>query len=299
MQKLTPNSAASESLRWDDVRYFLELARLGTLSAAARALQVEHSTVARRVDALEKRVSLRLFDRLPKCWTITPEGEALLQHALRIEEEAHAFSRASLGVASLRGTVRISATPVFASHFLTPRLAELYQQWPDIALEIVGEIRIANLFRREADLALRYGRPSEPGLAARQVAEVGFGLYAGTAWQGHPHETWKVLGYDDSMRDIPQQQWLDQQVVRDQPYVLRSNDVSTLYQACRANLGITILPNYLARNDPALFRIPGIDCPVKLEIWMVVHPDVRRSPRVKAVADSISDLLKKHQEILQ
>lgn len=299
MQNLSTNSNPGGDLRWDDVRYFLELARQGTLSAAARSLKVEHSTVARRVDALEKRVGLRLFDRLPKQWAITPEGELLLQHALRIEEEAHAFSRASVGATSLQGTVRISATPSLSSHFITPRLAELYRQWPEISLELAGERREVNLFRREADLAVRYGRPEEPGLAARKLATVGFGLYAGNAWQGHARENWKFIGYDDSLNGTPQQQWLEKQVVRGAPYVLRANDVATLYQACRNNLGITILPNYLARDDTALFRIPGVDCPVARELWLVVHPDVRRSPRVKAVAEAMASLFERHAALLR
>jgi DNA-binding transcriptional LysR family regulator len=291
VQKFTEESARADTLRWDDVRYFLELARQGSLSAAARALAVEHSTVARRVIALEKRICLRLFDRLPKSWNLTQEGEELLQHAQRIEDEAHAFSRASLGVSALRGVVRISAPPVLASHFLVPRLAKMRQRWPGITIEIIGEAREANLFRREADLALRMSRPTEPGLATRPLAEIGYGLYATAEWINRPQKEWDFIGYDSSLRDTPQQQWLEQKAAG-QPFALRSNDLAALYQACRAGLGMAVLPHFLARDDRALVQVPGQGNPMSRSLWMVVHPDVRRSARVKVVGDAVGDLLR-------
>lgn len=295
VQKNTDHGAA---LDWDDVRYFLELARQGTLSAAARALAVEHTTVARRVTALEARTGVKLFDRLPKRWVLTQEGEALLAPARRLEAEAHAFSRASLGAAALGGVVRLSAPPAFASHFLVPRLAAVQAHWPGIRLEIVGEVREANLFRREADLALRLMRPNEPGLAARPLAQMGFGLYGTARWAAQPAQSWEWLGYDDSMRHVPQQQWLER-LVAGQPYALRSNDLAMLYQACRAGLGVAVLPHFLARGDAVLQPMPGVECPVRRGLWLVLHPDVRRSPRVKAVAEGLAELLRANVALLE
>jgi DNA-binding transcriptional LysR family regulator len=298
VQKFTDDPPNADSLHWDDVRYFLELARQGSLTAAARVLAVEHSTVARRVTALEKRIGIRLFDRLPKSWNLTQEGEELLQHARRIEEEAHAFSRASLGVGTLRGVVRISAPPVFASHFLVPRLAALRHRWSGITIEIIGEAREANLFRREADLALRMSRPTEPGLATRSLAELGYGLYAVPGWIDSAQEEWEFIGYDDSLRNTPQQQWLEK-VAGGRPFALRSNDLAAVYQACRTGLGIAALPHFLARDDQALVQIPGRACPANRSVWMVVHPDVRKSARVKAVGDAVSEMLQESASSLR
>jgi DNA-binding transcriptional LysR family regulator len=294
VQKSTDKPAA---LDWDGLRYFLELARQGTLSGAARALAVEHSTVARRVAALERSIGVRLFDRLPKSWVLTPEGEELLLHARRVEDEAHAFGRASLGVSALVGIVRLSAPPAFTSHFLVPRLAALRRQWPAIRLDITGEVREANLFRREADLALRLSRPEEPGLATRPLAEMGFGLYGSAEWAALPAEQWEFVGYDDSLSQALQQQWLSK-FAGSRPFALRSNDLATLYQACRAGLGVAALPHFLARGDTALQPMPGVDCPVKRGMWLVLHPDVRRSPRVKAVAEGLTELLREHAALL-
>lgn len=297
MQKFAENPGAREALSWDDVRYFLELARQGSLSGAARVLAVEHSTVGRRVSALEQRIGIRLFDRLPKSWTLTQEGETLLEHARRIEDEALAFSRASIGASALHGIVRLSAPPVFVSHFVVPRLPVLRRRWPGITLDIVGEAREANLFRREADLALRLSRPEAPGLAARSLADMGYGLYCSPAWLARPSGQWEFLGYDDSLRDTPQQQWL-QRLAAARPFALRSNDLAALHQACRAGLGIAVLPHFLAHGDAALAAVPDHACPVSRRIWMVLHPDVRRSPRVKAVADGLAELCRDNALLL-
>ena len=284
-------------LLWDDVRYFLEVARQGKLTAAARVLGVEHSTVSRRVTALEKRLGIRLFDRLPKSWNLTNEGEELLTHARRIEEEALAFSRASMGVGALRGVVRISAPPVFASHFLVTRLAALRHRWPGITIEMVGEARQANLYRREADLAIRLSRPEEPGLATKPLAEMGYGLYAAAGWADRPPQEWEFIGYDDALRETPQQKWLEK-LSAGRPFILRSNDLAALYQACRVGLGLAVLPHFLARDDPALFAFPEYSCPMNRPIWVVIHPDVRRSPRVKIVADTLTDLFREYAPAL-
>jgi DNA-binding transcriptional LysR family regulator len=287
------STETGQALSWDDVRYFLELARQGKLTATARVLGVEHSTVARRVGALEARLGLRLFDRLPKSWSLTAEGEGLLEHARRIEDEALAFSRASMGYGSRRGLVRISAPPVFASHFIVPQLARLRQRWPGITIEMIGESRQANLYRREADLALRLSRPEEPGLAARPLAEIGYGLYASAAWAQREPAEWEFVGYDELLRESPQQRWLDE-LAQGRPFSLRTNDLGAMHQACRAGLGLAALPHFLARGDTALLPLAGHPCPVTRTVWLAVHPDVRRSPRVKAVADLIGDAIREN-----
>jgi DNA-binding transcriptional LysR family regulator len=290
VQNSTKNAAVKEALSWDDVRYFLELARQGKLTTAARVLGVEHSTVARRVTALETQLGLRLFDRLPKSWILTTEGEGLLDYARGIEDGALAFSRAGAGYGTLRGTVRISAPPVFASHVIVPHLARLRQRWPDITIELIGEAREANLYRREADLAIRLSRPEEPGLAAKPLGEIGYGLYGAPVSAGRPPEHWEFVGYDELLRETPQQQWLEQ-LAAGRPFTLRSNDLGALHQACRAGLGLAALPHFLARDDAALVELAQHPCPVGRPVWLVIHPDVRRSPRVRAVADLVAEIV--------
>lgn len=281
---------SSPSLVWDDVGYFLAVARQGSLSAAARLLGVEHATVARRVGALEKRIALRLFDRLPRAWVLTREGQALLAPAERLEQEALAFARAALAGNPKLGPVRVSAPPLFASHFLAPRLATRASRWAGIELELLGEVRNADLHRREADVALRLMRPEASGLAGRRLGYLAFRLYGTADWVQRAPGDWRFVGYGDSLRNSPQQQALER-LAAGRPFALRSNDLAALHQACRQGLGLAMLPSFLGGTDPLLQALSCEMTPVRREVWCVLHPDVRRSPRVRLIADVIAELL--------
>jgi DNA-binding transcriptional LysR family regulator len=282
--------SAPPVLAWDDIRFYLAVAREGTLSAAARLLEVEHSTVARRVAALEARIGVRLFDRLPRSWALTSEGETLLLAAERIENEALAFSRGAAAASNLHGTVRISAPPSFTSHFLMPHLAACSDRWPGITLDLAGEVRTASLHRQEADFSVRFMRPGEPGLAARKLGELSFRLYAAPSWLNLPESAWRFLGYSEPLREVPHQKWLSA-FAGARPFALRSNDLSALHKACSAGLGLAMLPVFLARADNDVVEIPAAGLPQMREIWGVVHPDVRHSPRVRLIADLIAELV--------
>ena len=303
MQKFAEQSTP-DGLDWDDIRYFVELARQGRLSAAARILQVEHSTVSRRIGMLETRLGVRLFDRLPKRWLLTGEGEQLLAYARRVEDEALAFARAGLGAAALRGTVRVSAPPALASVCLIPWLAAHRARWPAIAIEIIAEVRQANLYRGEADLALRLSRPQEPSLAARPLAQSGYGLYAAPAWFARPDSDWEFIGYGEAMRETLQQQWLDG-FRGARPYAFWSNDAMGLLSACRAGLGVALLPHFMVRgadgrgiDDSGLVLHPAHAQVLSRPLWLAVHPDVRRSPRVTLVAELLGELFREHGPVL-
>ncbi|WP_126225599.1 LysR family transcriptional regulator [Burkholderia ambifaria] len=300
-------------MSWDDLRYFLAVMRGGSLSAAARALQVQHSTVARRIDALESSLGIRLFDRLPRGWPPTDEGLHLAEHAARVEADVHAFARAAQGAAALDGVVRVSASPVFASHFLAPRLARAQRAWPALRIDLMGEMHAANLYAREADLAVRLSRPSEPGLAARRLGTMRFALCASPERAAEPSDTWAFLGYDDALAQMPQQQWLER-FAAGRRFAFVANDLAALHRACVAGAGIALLPRFLvdapimdtgagvgmpASADPSLPATAALveltsapRCDVEREIWLVVHPDVRRSPRVQRVADAIADAVR-------
>ena len=288
-----PDAAALASLAWDDIRFFVAVAREGSLSGAARQLRVEHSTVARRVGALESHIGVRLFDRLPRSWALTDEGEALLAPAKRLEQEVLAFARAAAANTAAQGTVRVSAPPAFASHFIVPLWAAQADRWPGIELDIVGELRSANLQRRDADIAIRFMRPTEPGLAARKLGELAFRLYAAPAWLTRSETDWRFLGYSDPPGNVPHQQLLAE-IAGSRPFVLRSNDLTALHNACRGGLGLAMLPAFIARDDAGLVEVPGEGRPVMREVWSVVHPDVRRSPRVRAVADALAEMVGAH-----
>ena len=291
MQKSTNQEIAlTRRLQWDDIRYFLALSRSGSLSGAARSLGVEHSTVARRVDALEQTLGLKLFDRLPRGWVLTAEGHELSAQAAKLDEEAQAFARLAVGASAIEGTVRISAPPVLASHVLVPRLARRREDWSRIQVEIIGEAREANLARGEADLALRMSRPTAPGLVVRKVGQLRYGLYGAPLWHQRPEADWVFLGYDESLSQVPQQRWLTK-IAGDRPFVFRSNDLSALVQAAVEGLGVTTIPHVLAAGQPGLQRMPTALEETGRDVWLVMHPDTKRSPRIRLMADLVFETL--------
>jgi DNA-binding transcriptional LysR family regulator len=273
---------------WDDLRYFLALIDAGTLSGAARATGVEHTTVARRIDALEAALGMLLFDRFPKGWSLTTMGNALVPHARKMADDMHGLMRVASGSASLSGAVRISAPPALAAYLLAPRLKDMLRRLPGIEVDLRGETRTTDLMRRESDIALRFHRPTAPGLAVRQLTSVEYGLYGNSQYLAeHSPQQWEFLGYDELLRDAPQQLWLDK-IRGERRYCLRSNDLGTLFQAAVAGCGLAVLPHSFfnfQRND--LIAVDAEVCPVKRNLWLIMHEDVRRSAPVRAVADEI------------
>src|ERR1700753_4127319 len=195
---------------WDDLRHFLSLAREGTLSGAARALGVDHATVARRIAALETATALKLVDRRARNYSLTEDGRRIAAAAAPMEEAAFAVDRAvQAGQLGLSGEITISAPPSLATALVAPRLVRLRRQHPGIVIELIGEKRSASLSRREADVALRLSRPAEPGLVARKGGPFGFSLYAAPTYlKETPPHAFGFIAYDASMDEAPQHQWL-------------------------------------------------------------------------------------------
>ncbi|MDR2016066.1 MAG: LysR family transcriptional regulator [Burkholderiales bacterium] len=285
-------------MQWEDIRYFLALARHGSLSAAARALQVEHSTVSRRVAALEETIQLRLFDRLPRGWQLTAEGHSLLPHAERIEQEMLSFSRATLSTATVGGAIRLSAPPLLINTFLIPRLATQRARWSLMDLHITGETRATGHFHHEADLAIRLGRPQDASLAARRLAILGYGLYATSDHSQKPPEDWCFIGAGDSLRHTPEQQWLEN-FSNERRFALRCSQPSGMFEAAAAGLGVAVLPHFMARTAETLVPLEGnFDIPSR-EIWLLIHPDARRIPRIQTMADLLTDLFQHYAQLLE
>lgn len=276
-----------ETPDWNDLRYFLAVTAAGTLSAAARALGVEHTTVSRRIEALERVLAVRLFDRFARGWALTEAGKALLPQAQRVENEIHGLLRQATGANTGLGTVRISAPPAIAAHWIAPGLPQMRAKLEGVDIELGAEPAQVDLSRREADIAIRFKRPQSPDLAVRQIAIVQYYLCATPEYLASKMASeWEFIGYDESLADTPQQQWL-MAFTAGRRIILSSNDLSVIASATRAGAGIAALPNYLATG----LIIPGCDCPVQRKLWMVIHDDVRKSPSVRRAADAIAELL--------
>lgn len=282
-------------MNWEDLRHFVVLARTGSLSEAARHLGVDHTTVARRVAALEGALKLRLVDRLPRAYALTEDGRRIAALGEKLEDDAFAVLRAAHAAdPAASGVVRVSAPPVFASALLAPRLAALRQTHPGIVLELVGESRSADLDRREADIALRLSPPEGDGLVARKLGELSYGLYGAPVYVAERSPArWAFVAYDDSLDHVPQQRWL-RAVAGDRPVVFRANDVASLAAAARVGLGLAVLPDFLGQGDERLVAVaPAPDvAPPRRTLWLVVHDDLRRAGRIRAVMDFLVEAVR-------
>jgi len=278
---------------WNDLRHFVVLAREGTLSAAARTLGVDHATVARRVAALEKATALKLVDRRARNYTLTQDGRRIAAAASAMEEAAFSVERAAQAAESrIRGEVAISAPPALANALVAPRLVNLRRERPGIFIKLIGEKRSASLSRREADLALRLSRPTEPGLFARKVGHFRFSLYGTPSYlKETPSHAFCFIAYDESMKDVPQQQWLEA-IADGRGIVMRSNDLENQAAAARAGLGLAALPHFLGDGDPRLERYETGRKEIGRDVWLLVHRDLRRTPVVRVVMAFLADCLK-------
>lgn len=273
-------------LDWNDLRYVLALSRHGSLSATARLLKVNHATVARRIAALEASLGITLFERRARGYVPTPAAAPVLQAAEQIE--APLLQLARLGDArageQISGTVRITCTEGVASHSVAPQLAGLRQRWPGLQIELVVEHRSLSLARREADIAIRWARPKTGELYASKLGAVPYRLYRNPAAVDRN----AVAAFDESLAEIPESLWLKASGLTQ---TIRSNSMIPLVAAARAGACAVLLPEYIGRQYPELVPEPGKP-PVTRELWLVLHRDLRNTPRVRAVADHLASAIR-------
>jgi len=281
-------------LDWENLHCFAAFARHRSLSAAARELNVEHATVSRRIAALEHELKLKLVDRRARAYYLTADGERIAAMAQRMQEEVFAVERAAqAGQELLKGEISISAPPVMTAWLIAPRLHEFQQQHPGIRLRLITETRIASLPRREADLAIRLSRPTEPDLVARKIGLLNFWLYGAKDYlDTHEPRTRGFLAYDDSMELSEQQQWL-RGLLGGRPLVMQSNSLEVQYQAARHGAGVINLPFFVGDYDARLSRIEDEEyVPLVREVWLAVHSDLRLVPIVRVVMPFITACLR-------
>lgn len=279
-----------EMISWDDARVFLAVVRSGSHRGAGSALGVDATTVSRRLVALENAVAAKLLVRTPEGLSPTPAGRVLAGRAERMEAEALAAERELAGAdRSLRGRLRVTATESVVHYVLLPALAEFRRGHPELELELRTETRRADLSRREADVAVRLGRPEEVSLVAHRLGTLRFALFASPAYlerRGTPR-TFAALrghdfvGLDASFEALPQLQWFKRHVPAPR-YAVRANTTATQVRACAAGHGVALLPTCVTRGELGLHLLmPKTPGPVR-ELWGVVHPDLRDNPRCRA-----------------
>jgi DNA-binding transcriptional LysR family regulator len=294
-------------MAWDDVRYFLAVAQGANLSAAARALGVNHSTVFRRVNALERRLGVRLFDRLPDGYALTPAGETMMAEAAPIGDHMTALDRRMSGQDRRPGgTLRVTTTDTLAHGVLMPHLVRFRTAHPNIALDMAIGNPIVDLARREADVAIRPSREPGSALVGRRIAGIAMAVYAAgdyLARRGRPRQTGELRQHDwiaggESLAHLPWSRWLARRI-RPERVVYRSNSLLDQTQAAAAGLGVAVLPCATADGQAGLVRLFAPDPDFASELWLVTHADLRQSARVRAFLDFMAASLKRERARLE
>jgi molybdate transport repressor ModE-like protein len=232
-------------LDWEDVRFFAALARHGSLSAAARALSVNHATVARRVGHLEQTLGRKLFERRPNGYVLTAAGQSAIEAAGQMQNGAGALE--SSGPASgLSGVVRLTATPSLAESFLIPRLAAWQPRHPGLDIELVADNASRSLMRHSADVALRLARPEDGELIARRLVTIGYGFYGAQDWSERIGAGGSLVfaGFDEANAHLPEAVWLACNFPGAR-LVFRSNSQMSQAAAARSGGAIALLPHFL------------------------------------------------------
>lgn len=288
-----------ENLDWNHLRAFLETAETGSLSAAARKLGLTQPTLSRQVSAIEQALGVTLFERGAQAMVPTAAGLHLLEHARAMGSAAQELSLAASGQAQAEeGMVAISASDAIATWILPPIVAQLRQSEPGIRLEIVTSNALSDLRRREADIAIRHVRPSEPDLIGRLLFEASAGFYASEAWvarHGHPRKAAQApgldfIGLDRAGRYMAQLAAHGLPVAAEQFRLLSENTV-TSWMLVRQGLGIGVMMDQIARQTPGIVRVFDTVEPVRFPVWLVTHRELRTARRIRIVFDALAAAL--------
>ena len=287
---------------WDDVRYFLAAARGGSVRAAAKRLGVNHATVLRRIAQLEARLGAQMFEKLPSGYRLTAAGEEVLGFAEQMEASSHQLETRVFGRdRSVSGLLRVTLTPILATHLLIPDFADFARLHPDIEMEILSSGELANLTNREADVAIRvvYDRKTLPlNLHGLKGPELFGGIYISrdrlAAWRAGASDPvrWIVI----SRHGVPD--WAGEGEVRTAGVPFGVTDAAAQIVAARQGLGITTLPCFVGDADPLLTRAPGADLHIYGTLWLLTQGETRKTERVRLFTDFMSHRLAAYAPLL-
>jgi DNA-binding transcriptional LysR family regulator len=292
-------------LSWDDFRFVKAIAGNRSLAGAAEALGVNHSTVFRRLGQIEKRLGSRLFERSRSGYALTPCGEEMVRLAERMEEDILSFERQVTGH-DLRpsGELRLTTNDTLLVHLLSEILAAFRRAYPEITLDVVISNQSLNLSKRDADVALRAtDRPVET-LVGRRLAGLAWAIYGPASLKGSKFDpelatrSHDWIGFGDNLAAIKPAKWLKQHV-DPQRIVYKVNTVLGLAEAVSAGIGIGLLPCFIAAVTPGIVRLSPPDTTLESGLWLLTHPDLRQTARVRAFMDFAAGEIAKRRKTIE
>lgn len=281
---------------WNRARAFLVTAEEGSLSAAARALGMTQPTLGRQISALEQELSVSLFERAGRGLALTPTGVELLGFVRTMGDAANQMSLSATGQSELlEGNVCITATEVAAAFELPPIIRKLRKQEPGIKIELIASNSTSDLKRREADIAIRAFRPTQPDLIAKRLKGVRARLYATPSYLdsiGNPNSPEEFthaefIGFDRSERLIEGLREMGFHLDQSHFPVITENHL-VHWELVRHGIGIGIMPEEYGDHDPKVVRILPRAKPFPVEVWLVAHRELRTSRRIRRVYDFLA-----------
>jgi len=291
------------ALDWSDLSVILAICRAGTLSGAARMLGQNHSTIFRKINNIEKKTEVRFFERLRDGYPMTDAGRSALYYAERIEAEVHALGREVLGKdLRIQGKIRVTAPDGMLARVLPPLFVAFRRQHPEVSIEILGGYIAVDLNKRESDIAIRAtSKPPDISLG-KKLCQFRFGVYASPSF---------IKAMDE--RPIQEQPWCFIEGVHewlvpliwkkitdaDQVTAFSSTSVFGVLNCAAEGMGLTFMPCYLADTDSRLVRVTELLEPLTLELWILTHPDLRHTARVKALMAFLVDALSKDCDLFE
>lgn len=285
---------------WNLLKSFVAVAETGSLSAAARKIEVSQPSVGRHVAELERQLGIKLFRRGRAGYELSEDGIALLGRARAMREQAEAISRLALGATeAVAGTVRIAASEVVSAYVLPSMTAAFAEMEPGIEIEIVASNQVENLLRRDADIAIRMVEPSQLDLVARKITDIPLTACAATSYldrRGRPASPAEIVGhdlvgYDRGMELIDGFREFGVEIDR-HGFRFRTDNQIVFWEAIRTGNGIGFAQVPLVDREPLVEVIlPGLPLP-SLPMWIAMHRDVRTSARIRRVADFLYEQLR-------
>jgi len=292
---------------WDGYRLVLAIARLGSLTKAAKDLGVNHSTIFRNLTDIEQKWGTRLFDRLPGGqYHPTHYGQRVADAAERMEEETLTLQRDLTGRDHhLSGQLKVTSSETLAYRLLTKFLAEFQAKHPGIGIELSIDSRILSLSRHEADISLRAMRPTENHLWGRKMSDIAWAIYGAKDYvkkygvqenieslSGHP-----FIGWDLNASNIAAADWVNNAISPD-TIIYRTNSLLNQMNAAKNKIGLATLPCYLGDPEPGLARMLSEPLTgLSRELWIVTHSDLKDTARVRAFFDIVGSRIVAHKKL--
>lgn len=286
----------SGSLNWDDLKFFLAVARTGTLRGGADSIHVNHTTLSRRLSIMEGRVGSRLFDRSKSGLVLTQLGEDLMPHAERVEDEMTAASRIIVGRdAQPAGTVYVTMPHGLAMTSIMDDMAEFADLYPDITLNMTFTNEVADLTRREADVSLRVSHEVTDDVVGRKLVQMSQAAYCNKAYaqrvRDNGGEGLHLIGWHEPEADTTAR-WVQESFYPKAKLRHRVSELVPLITLAASGLGMAYLACNLGDRHPGLVRAPFQKPLAYRYLWLLLHRDLRNTARVRLFVDFLAAQIK-------